>query len=84
MGCWCLLGVSCCCLVIKSYINESILGHCLLILPVLGLIFAQMMGIILLGPMMLIALIGILAFVDIAIYYLSVKIFQREGILAKQ
>jgi len=43
-----------------------------------------MMGIILLGPMMLIALIGILAFVDIAIYYLSVKIFQREGILAKQ
>ncbi|MCL2287610.1 MAG: ABC transporter permease [Candidatus Bathyarchaeota archaeon] len=56
----------------------------ILILPVLGLIFAQMMGIILLGPLMLIALIGILAVVDIAIYYLSVKIFQREEILAKQ
>jgi ABC-type Na+ efflux pump permease subunit len=55
-----------------------------LMLPVMGLIFAQMFGLIFLGPLMLVMLIGIFAAVDVTIYCVSVKIFQREEILAKQ
>ena len=55
-----------------------------LLMPIMGLIFAQIFGLIFLGPLMLIMLIGIFAAVDIAIYYVSIKIFQREEILAKQ
>lgn len=54
-----------------------------LLLPVLGLVFAQISGFLVLGPLVLVALIGILAVVDIAIFYLGVKIFQREEILSK-
>jgi len=55
-----------------------------LLLPVLGLVFAQISGVLVLGPLILAALIGLLAVVDIAIFYMSVKIFRREEILAKQ
>jgi ABC-type Na+ efflux pump permease subunit len=55
-----------------------------LLLPVLGLVFAQISGLVVLGPLILAALIAILAAVDIAIFYVAVKIFRREEILAKQ
>ena len=55
-----------------------------LLLPILGLVFAQISGLVVLGPLILAALIGILAAVDIAIFYVAVKIFRREEILAKQ
>jgi hypothetical protein len=55
-----------------------------LLLPVLGLVFAQISGLIVLGPLILAALIGIFAAIDIGIFYLSKKIFRREEILAKQ
>ena len=54
-----------------------------LVLPVLGLVFAQISGLLLLGPIILAALIGLLAAVDVAIFYFGVKIFQREEILTK-
>jgi len=55
----------------------------ILLLPVLGLVFAQISGLLILGPVVLAALIGVLALVDIAIFYFGVKIFQREEILSK-
>lgn len=55
----------------------------LLILPVFGLIFAQISGFLLLGPLVLATIIGLLAVADIAIFYFGVKIFQREEILSK-
>lgn len=55
----------------------------LLLLPVLGLVFAQFSGALILGPLVLLALIGILSIVDIAVFYGGVKIFQREEILSK-
>ncbi|MGD6811036.1 MAG: ABC transporter permease subunit [Candidatus Bathyarchaeia archaeon] len=55
-----------------------------LLLPVLGLVFAQISGFLVLGPLVLTALIGLLAAVDVAIFYMGVKIFKREEILAKQ
>jgi ABC-2 type transport system permease protein len=54
-----------------------------LLLPVLGLVFGQISGLLVLGPLVLAALIGILAMVDVAIFYLGVKIFRREEILSK-
>lgn len=54
-----------------------------LVLPVLGLVFAQISGLLLLGSIILAALIGLLAVVDMAIFYFGVKIFQREEILSK-
>jgi len=55
----------------------------ILLLPVLGLVFGQMSGLIILGPLVLAALIGILAVVDVAIIYAGVRMFHREEILAK-
>ncbi len=55
-----------------------------LLLPVLGLVFAQISGLLVLGPLVLGALIGVLALVDVGIFYLGVKIFKREEILTKQ
>jgi ABC-type Na+ efflux pump permease subunit len=54
-----------------------------LLIPVLGLVFAQISGLLILGPLVLTALIGILAVVDIVVFYLSLQIFQREEILSK-
>lgn len=55
----------------------------LLLLPVLGLVFAQISGLLVLGPAVLAALIGVLALVDVAVFYFGVKIFRREEILSK-
>jgi ABC-2 type transport system permease protein len=54
-----------------------------LLLPVLGLVFAQITGVLLLGPLVLAALIAILVGVDVAVFYVGVQIFQREEILSK-
>jgi ABC-2 type transport system permease protein len=54
-----------------------------LLLPVLGLVFAQISGLLVLGPLVLSAVIGILAVVDVAVFYVGVQIFQREEILSK-
>jgi ABC-type Na+ efflux pump permease subunit len=55
----------------------------ILLLPILGLVFAQISGLLVLGPIVLAALIGVLALVDVAVFYFGVKIFQREEILSK-
>lgn len=55
-----------------------------LLIPVLGLVFAQISGLLVLGPLVLAALIGVLAVVDVVVFYVGVQIFQREEILSKQ
>jgi ABC-2 type transport system permease protein len=54
----------------------------LLLLPVLGLVFAQISGVLVLGPAILALLIGVLAAVDIVVFYVGIKIFRREEILS--
>jgi ABC-2 type transport system permease protein len=54
-----------------------------LLVPVLGLVFAQISGFLVLGPLVLAALIGVLAVVDVVVFYVGVQIFQREEILSK-
>jgi ABC-2 type transport system permease protein len=55
----------------------------ILLLPILGLVFAQASGAIILGPLILAALMGLLALVDIGVFYVGVKMFKREEILSK-
>ena len=54
-----------------------------LLIPVLGLVFAQISGFLVLGPLVLAALIGVLAVVDVVVFYVGVQIFRREEILSK-
>ena len=55
----------------------------LLILPVLGLLFGQASGAIIIGPTMILTLTVILLFLNIIIFKIGLKLFQREEILAK-
>jgi ABC-2 type transport system permease protein len=54
----------------------------ILILPLLGLVFGQISGAIVLGPIIVLALTGVLAIVDAVIFYIGVKRFGREKILS--
>jgi hypothetical protein len=45
----------------------------LLLIPVLGLVFAQISGLLVLGPLVLALLIGLFAVVDIVVFYLGVR-----------
>lgn len=54
-----------------------------LLLPVLGLVFAQISGLLILGPAVLALLIVIFAVIDVAIFYVGTKLFHREEILSK-
>jgi ABC-2 type transport system permease protein len=54
-----------------------------LVFPVIGLVLAQVSGSLVLGPIILAALMILLAVVDVAIFYFGVKIFQREEILSR-
>jgi ABC-type Na+ efflux pump permease subunit len=54
-----------------------------LLVPILALVFAQASGTLLLGPTVLIAMMGVFALVDILVFYVGVKVFEREEILSK-
>ena len=54
-----------------------------LLAPILGLVFGQISGTLFLGPVVLFALIGSFALVDIIVFYIGVKVFKREEILSK-
>jgi len=55
----------------------------ILLLPVLMMIFGQISGVIVFGPIVLLALVAIFALVDLFVFYLGVKLFRRERILSR-
>jgi len=55
----------------------------ILLLPVLMMIFGQISGVIVFGPIMLGALAAIFALVDLVVFYVGVKLFRRERILSR-
>jgi len=54
-----------------------------LLIPVLALVFGQVTGAIVFGPIVIAALIGLFAVIDFAIFRIGVKLFKREEILSK-
>jgi len=55
----------------------------LFILPILGLLFAQLAGLIVINVMVMLSFIGGMVLVDIGMVYLGTTIFQRETILTR-
>ena len=55
----------------------------LMILPLLGLMFAQLAGIIVINVMTMLSFIGAMALLDVGMIYLGATIFQRENILTR-
>jgi ABC-2 type transport system permease protein len=56
----------------------------LLMIPILGLVFAQISGAAILGPAMVALLIGILATLDVIVFGVGIRTFKREEILPKR
>jgi hypothetical protein len=54
-----------------------------LLIPVLALVFGQVTGAIVFGPVVILALIGLFGLVDFAVFRIGVKLFKREEILTK-
>ena len=54
-----------------------------LVVPILALVFGQAMGAMIFGPLVIAALIGLLAIIDLLVFKIGVKQFRREEILAK-
>lgn len=55
----------------------------ILLIPILALVFGQVTGAIIFGPMVITALIGLFAIIDLAVFKIGVKLFKREEILSK-
>ena len=55
----------------------------ILLIPVLALVFGQVTGAIIFGPLTVLALIGLSAVIDFAIFRIGAKLFKREEILLK-
>ncbi|HLE74663.1 MAG TPA: ABC transporter permease subunit [Candidatus Bathyarchaeia archaeon] len=55
----------------------------ILLIPILALVFGQVTGAIIFGPVVVTALIGFFAIIDLAVFKIGVKLFKREEILSK-
>ena len=54
-----------------------------LIVPILGLVFAQLAGVIVINVSLMLSFIGGMILLDMGMVYLGAKIFQRERILTR-
>lgn len=54
-----------------------------LLIPVLALVFGQVTGALVFGPLVILVLIGLFGIVDFIVFRAGVKLFRREEILAK-
>lgn len=71
---------------VSSRVNDPRVAEqisALLILPVLGLLFAQLAGLIVINIMVMLSFIGGMALLDVGLIYLGASIFQREKILTR-
>ena len=55
----------------------------ILLIPVLALVFGQASGALVFGSVVILALIGIFAVIDLVVFRVGVKLFRREEILSK-
>jgi len=71
---------------ISSRVNDPRVAEqisALMVLPLLGLMFAQLAGIIIINVLTMLSFIGAMALLDIGMIYLGATIFQRENILTR-
>lgn len=73
-------------LFVSSRVNDPRVAEqisALLIIPILGLVFAQLAGLIVINIMVMLSFIGGMALLDVGLIYLGATIFQRENILIR-
>lgn len=73
-------------LFVSSRVNDPRVAEqiaSILIVPILGLIFAQLAGVIVINLIVMLGFIGGMVLLDIGLIYLGVTIFQREKILTR-
>ena len=71
---------------VSSRVNDPRVAEqisALFIIPILGLLFAQLAGIIIINVMVMLSFIGSMILLDIGMIYLGATIFQRETILTR-
>jgi ABC-2 type transport system permease protein len=73
-------------LFVSSRVNDPRVAEqisALMIVPLLGLLFAQIAGLIVVNVLVMLSFIGAMVLVDIGLIYLGATIFQRENILTR-
>ncbi len=55
----------------------------ILLIPILALVFGQVSGALILGPVMVAALIGLFGGIDIIVFKIGLRMFKREEILSR-
>jgi ABC-2 type transport system permease protein len=71
---------------ISSRVNDPRVAEqisALMIVPILGLLFAQIAGLIVINVLVMLSFIGAMALLDVGMIYLGATIFQRENILTR-
>lgn len=71
---------------ISSRVNDPRVAEqisALLVVPILGLVFAQLAGLIVINVLVMLSFIGGMALLDVGLIYLGASIFQRENILTR-
>jgi ABC-2 type transport system permease protein len=54
-----------------------------LLIPILALIFGQVTGAVIFGPIVIVALVSLFVLIDLIVFRAGVKLFRREEILSK-
>jgi ABC-2 type transport system permease protein len=73
-------------IMVSSRVNDPRVAEQLsavVILPILGLFFGQISGLLLINSKLILLLSLVLALIDAALIYIAVRIFQREAILTR-
>jgi len=73
-------------IIVSSRVNDPRVAEqiaAVVVVPILGLIFGQVAGVIVLNVQFMVMAIGGLAVIDAALIYVGARLFQRETILTK-
>jgi ABC-type Na+ efflux pump permease subunit len=67
---------------VKGFLEAQQISVVLMI-PVLALVVGQAAGVVVFGPVVILALIGLFMLLDVAVFRVGVRLFRREEILSK-
>ena len=71
---------------VSSRVSDSRLAQqiaALVVIPLLGMTTLQILGVILLGPLFFVLLVAAMVLLDLALFWLAVRLFDRQSILSR-
>jgi ABC-2 type transport system permease protein len=72
--------------IVSSRVNDPRVAEqmaAVIIVPLLGMLFGQLAGVIVLNVQFMLVAVSIILIVDVGLIYLGARLFQRETILTK-